>query len=112
AKRMRDKRADPEHKKLRTHVVNGVLKHVNNGYCSLLEPKSISGQQFAEWIKGRNPATYVAVHYLKLIDFSFPHKRLTRISATGQRGIVGRPDGPTWDSVQTQIIYSHADGRE
>ena len=30
-------------------------KHVNNGYCTLLEPKSISGGQFAEWITGRNP---------------------------------------------------------
>src|SRR5262249_7076841 len=44
------KLADPDHKKLRTHVADGVLNHVNNGYCSLLEPKSISGSQFAEWI--------------------------------------------------------------
>ena len=36
-----------------------------------LEPKSISGSQFAEWITGRNPGTYVAVHYIKLIDFTF-----------------------------------------
>ena len=49
------KLADPDHKKLRTHVADGVLEHVNNGYCSLLEPKQISGQQFAEWITGRNP---------------------------------------------------------
>ena len=27
--------------------------------------------QFAEWIAGRNPGTYVAVHYIKLIDFTF-----------------------------------------
>src|SRR5262249_60030628 len=46
------KLADPDHKKLRTHVVEGTLKHVNNGYCSLLEPKQISGSQFAEWISG------------------------------------------------------------
>src|SRR6185437_16189730 len=32
---------------------------------------SKAGGQFAEWIAGRNPATYVAVHYLKLIDFTF-----------------------------------------
>ena len=113
AKVVYHKLADPDHKKLRTHVVEGVLKHVNNGYCSLLEPKSISGQQFAEWIRGRNPATYVACHYLKLIDFTFgPDWRLTRIQATGQRGLVGPADGNTWDSVQTQVIYTHPDRRE
>ena len=104
---------DPDHKKLRTHVTNGTLGHVNNGYCTLLEPKSISGSQFAEWITGRNPGTYVAVHYLKLIDFTFgPAWRLDRISATGQRGLVGPADGPTWDSVQLQITYVHPDQRE
>ena len=71
AKVVYHKLADPDHKKLRTHVLDGVLRHVNNGYCSLLEPKSISGKQFAEWIVGRNPGTYVAVHYVKLIDFTF-----------------------------------------
>src|SRR5712692_8110794 len=71
AKVVYHKLADPDHKKLRTHVADGVLRHVNNGYCSLLEPKQISGSQFAEWINGRNPGTYVAVHYLKLIDFTF-----------------------------------------
>ncbi|MCZ2344214.1 MAG: Gfo/Idh/MocA family oxidoreductase [Bacteroidales bacterium] len=107
------KLADPDHKKLRTHVTDGVLKHVNNGYCSLLEPKSISGGQFAEWITGRNPSTYVAIHYLKLIDFSFgPDWTLTRISATGQRGLVGSATGTTWDSVQLQVIYTHPDQRE
>ena len=94
-------------------MADGVLRHVNNGYCSLLEPKSISGGQFAEWITGRNPGTYVAVHYLKLIDFTFgPDWRLTRVAATGQRGLVGPADGPTWDSVQLQVIYTHPDGRE
>ncbi len=43
---------DPDHKRLRTLVVDGQLRHVNNGYCTLLEPKQISGQQFAEWITG------------------------------------------------------------
>lgn len=113
AKIVYHKLADPDHKKLRTHVVDGVLKHVNNGYCSLLEPKSISGGQFAEWITGRNPSTYVAVHYLKLIDFSFgPDWKLTRIQATGQRGLVGPADGTTWDSVQLQVVYTHPDQRE
>jgi D-galacturonate reductase len=113
AKVVYHKLADPDHKKLRTHVVDGVLQHVNNGYCSLLEPKSISGQQFAEWIAGRNPATYVAVHYLKLIDFTFgPDWRLTRIAATGQRGLVGPPHGSTWDSVQLQVTYMRPDSRE
>jgi D-galacturonate reductase len=121
AKVVYHKLADPDHKKLRTHIVDGVLKHVNNGYCSLLEPKSISGQQFAEWITGRNPATYVACHYLKLIDFTFGLGEpaasaagwsLTRIAATGQRGLVGPADGSTWDSVQQQVVYTHADGRE
>ena len=132
AKVVYHKLADPDHKKLRTHVVDGVMKHVNNGYCSLLEPKSISGQQFAEWITGRNPGTYVAVHYIKLIDFSFfdgraagftpagpagpaginPAARLARITANGQRGLVGAANGPTWDSVQLQMVYAYPDGRE
>ncbi len=104
---------DPDHKRLRTLVADGVLQHVNNGYCTLLEPKSISGTQFAEWIRGRNPATYVAVHYLKLIDFTFgPNWRLSRIHATGQRGLVGPADGATWDSVQLQVVYTYPDGRE
>jgi predicted dehydrogenase len=140
AKVVYHKLADPDHKKLRTHVADGVLRHVNNGYCSLLEPKQISGSQFAEWIAGRNPGTYVAVHYIKLIDFTFgpPHPRplspegrgekeaplpsgergwgegwrLARITATGQRGLVGPADGPTWDSVQLQMVYAYPDGRE
>ncbi len=118
AKVVYHKLADPDHKKLRTHVADGVLRHVNNGYCSLLEPKQVSGSQFAEWITGRNPGTYVAVHYIKLIDFTFcppppsPAWRLARISATGQRGLVGPADGPTWDSVQLQIVYAYPDGRE
>ena len=94
AKVVYHKLLDPDHKKLRTLVADGVLRHVNNGYCSLLEPKQISGQQFAEWIRGRNPGTYVAVHYIKLIDFTFPG-RLKTVTATGQRGLVGaegRPD--------------------
>jgi len=113
AKVVYHKLLDPDHKKLRTHVLDGNLVHVNNGYCSLLEPKSISGGQFAEWVVGRNPGTYVAVHYLKLIDFTFgPAWRLTRVTATGQRGIVGPADGPTWDSTQLQVVYTHPDGRE
>jgi predicted dehydrogenase len=113
AKVVYHKLADPDHKKLRTHVADGVLRHVNNGYCSLLEPKQISGSQFAEWITGRNPGTYVAVHYLKLIDFTFgPAWRLARVSATGQRGLVGPAAGPTWDSVQLQVVYAYPDGRE
>jgi predicted dehydrogenase len=122
AKVVYHKLADPDHKKLRTHVFDGVLKHVNNGYCSLLEPKQISGSQFAEWISGRNPGTYVAVHYIKLIDFTFgPLWRLSRVRATGQQGLVGpsrvpgiaesfQPD--TWDSVQLHIVYTHSDVSE
>jgi predicted dehydrogenase len=113
AKVVYHKLADPDHKKLRTLYRDGILQHVNNGYCSLLEPKSISGGQFAEWIAGRNPATYVAVHYLKLIDFTFgPSWALKRVSATGQRGLVGPPAGDTWDSVQLQVVYRHLDQRE
>lgn len=113
AKVVYHKLVDPDHKKLRTHVVDGILRHVNNGYASLLEPKSISGAQFAEWIAGRNPGTYVAVHYLKLIDFTFgPDWKLVRVTATGQRGLVGTADGPTWDSVQQQVVYRHPDSRE
>jgi D-galacturonate reductase len=109
AKVVYHKLLDPDHKKLRTFVADGVLKHVNNGYCSLLEPRSISGSQFAEWITGRNPGTYVAVHYIKLIDFTFGG-RLKTITATGQRGIVGPSDGPTWDSCQLRLIYEYPEG--
>jgi predicted dehydrogenase len=115
AKVVYHKLLDPDHKKLRTHVADGVLKHVNHGYCSLLEPKAISGSQFAEWITGRNPGTYVAVHYVKLIDFTFFHGTpalLKRVTATGQRGLVGPADGQTWDSVQLQMVYGYPDGRE
>ena len=111
AKVVYHKLLDPDHKKLRTFVADGVLQHVNNGYCSLLEPKSIAGSQFAEWITGRNPGTYVAVHYIKLIDFTFGLK-LKRVTCTGQRGIVGPADGPTWDSTQFRLIYAYPDGRE
>ncbi len=111
AKVVYHKLADPDHKKLRTLVEDGELKHVNTGYCSLLEPKSISGGQFAEWIKGRNPGTYVAVHYIKLIDFTFGG-RLKAVSCSGQRGLVGPKDGNTWDSTQLRMIYEYQDGRD
>jgi D-galacturonate reductase len=111
AKVVYHKLLDPDHKKLRTLVHDGVLRHVNSGYCSLLEPKQISGAQFAEWITGRNPGTYVAVHYIKLIDFTFPG-RLKTITATGQRGIVGPADGNTWDSVQQRLVYEYDDKRQ
>jgi D-galacturonate reductase len=111
AKVVYHKLLDPDHKKLRTLVADGELKHVNNGYCSLLEPKTISGGQFAEWIRGRNPGTYVAVHYIKLIDFTFGG-RLKSVACTGQRGLVGPADGPTWDSVQLRLVYQYDDGRE
>ena len=111
AKVVYHKLLDPDHKKVRTLVHDGVLKHVNSGYCTLLEPKQISGDQFSEWITGRNPGTYVAVHYIKLIDFSFGG-RLKTVTATGQRGLVGPKDGPTWDSTQMRMIYEYDDGRE
>lgn len=111
AKVVYHKLLDPDHKNLRTLVADRVLKHVNNGYCSLLEPKSISGGQFAEWISGRNPGTYVAVHYVKLIDFTFGG-RLKSVSATGQRGLTGPADGSTWDSTQLRLVYEYDDGRE
>jgi D-galacturonate reductase len=106
AKVVYHKLLDPDHKKLRTLVADGELKHVNNGYCSLLEPKLISGSQFSEWITGRNPGTYVAVHYIKLIDFTFGG-RLKTVMCTGQRGLVGPADGPTWDSTQLRLIYEY-----
>jgi predicted dehydrogenase len=111
AKVVYHKLLDPDHKKLRTLVHDGVLSHVNNGYCSLLEPKQISGAQFAEWIRGRNPGTYVAVHYIKLIDFTFPG-RLKTVMASGQRGLVGPKDGTTWDSCQLRLVYEYDSGRE
>jgi predicted dehydrogenase len=111
AKVVYHKLCDPDHKKLRTLVEDRELLHVNNGYCSLLEPKSIAKEQFAEWITGRNPGTYVAVHYIKLIDFTFGG-RLKTVACTGQRGIVGPADGRTWDSTQLRLIYEYPDGRE
>jgi D-galacturonate reductase len=42
AKVVYHKLADPDHKKLRTLVADGELRHINHGYCSLFEPKSIS----------------------------------------------------------------------
>lgn len=111
AKVVYHKLLDPDHKKMRTLVADNVLQHVNNGYCSLLEPKLISGAQFSEWIGGRNPGTYVAVHYIKLIDFSFGG-RLKTITASGQRGIVDSADGDTWDSCQMRMIYEYDSGRE
>jgi len=111
AKVVYHKLLDPDHKKLRTFVADGLLKHVNNGYCSLLEPKQISGAQFSEWITGRNPGTYVACHYIKLIDFTFGGK-LKTVTASGQRGIVGPANGPTWDSTQMRMVYEYDDGRE
>lgn len=111
AKVVYHKLLDPDHKKLRTLVYDNVLQHINNGYCSLLEPKQISGAQFAEWITGRNPGTYVACHYIKLIDFTFGG-RLKTVMASGQRGIVGPKHGTTWDSTQMKMVYEYADGRE
>jgi len=111
AKVVYHKLLDPDHKKLRTLVHDQILSHVNNGYCTLLEPKSISGSQFAGWIMGRNPGTYVAVHYLKLIDFTFGG-RLKSVACTGQRGLVGPKDGPTWDSTQLRLVYEYDSGRE
>jgi D-galacturonate reductase len=111
AKVVYHKLLDPDHKKLRTLVVDGDLKHINNGYCSLLEPISIATGQFAQWIEGRNPGTYVAVHYIKLIDFTFGG-RLKSVHCTGQRGLVGPAEGPTWDSTQLRLVYAFADRRE
>jgi predicted dehydrogenase len=110
AKVVYHKLLDPDHKRLRTLVADGVLRHVNHGYCSLLEPKSVGMGQFAEWIAGRNPATYVAVHYVKLIDFTFGGPQLPN-AAAGQRGLVGAADGSTWDSVQLRIEYEYDSGR-
>jgi D-galacturonate reductase len=111
AKVVYHKLLDPDHKRMRTLVADGELRHVNHGYCSLLEPKAIGAGQFAEWIRGRNPGTYVAVHYIKLIDFTFGG-RLRSVACTGQRGIVGPADGPTWDSTQLRLVYDYDDGRE
>lgn len=111
AKVVYHKLLDPDHKRLRTLVMDGSLKHVNHGYCSLLEPKSISSNQFAEWIQGRNPGTYVAVHYIKLIDFTFGGN-LMSVQCTGQRGIVGPATGNTWDSTQLRLNYRYDSGRD
>ncbi|HRQ90087.1 MAG TPA: gfo/Idh/MocA family oxidoreductase, partial [Bacteroidia bacterium] len=54
---------------------------------------------------------YVAVHYLKLIDFTFGG-RLKSVQCSGQRGLVGPKDGPTWDSTQLRLVYEYESGRE
>lgn len=105
AKVVYHKLLDPDHAKLRTLVADGALGTVTSGYCSLLEPRSIARGQFAEWIAGRNPATYVAVHYIKLIDFTFGGQ-LRAVLAHGQRGQVGPAEGTTFDSVQLRLLYS------
>ena len=111
------KLADPDHKKLRTHVQDGVLRHVNNGYCSLLEPKSISRAAVRRVDHGAKPghlcrgplhqADRLHVRPGRRPPGSWPASR-----ATGQRGLVGPADGPTWDSVQMQMVYAYPDGRE
>jgi predicted dehydrogenase len=53
----------------------------------------------------------VACHYIKLIDFTFGG-RLKAVTATGQRGLVGPKDGPTWDSTQMRMIYEYDGGRD
>ena len=42
------------------------------------------------------------------------HIRRTTLkrACTGQRGLVGPADGPTWDSTQLRLIYAYDDGRE
>ncbi len=101
AKVVYHKLLDPDHKKLRT-LVRGRrhCRHVNNGYCTLLEPKQISGSQFAEWITGRNPGTYVAVHYIKLIDFTFGG-RLKSVTAPASAGSSVRPTARPGTATQT-----------
>lgn len=69
------------------------------------------GSSFLSGSPKRNPGTYVAVHYIKLIDFTFGG-RLKTVLCTGQRGLVGPRDGNTWDSCQLRLIYEYEDGRE
>ena len=106
--------ADPDHKKLRTLVADGVLKHVNNGYCSLLEPKSISGGPVRR-VDRRPQSRHLRRRALHQADRLHVRPGLvarSTVTATGQRGLVGPADGPTWDSVQLQVVYRHPDGRE
>ena len=74
--------------------------------------RAIAGGQFAEWITGRNPGTYVAVHYIKLIDFTFggrlQERRIAPASAARRAG--RRPD-LGFDAVATDLCI-FADGRE
>jgi hypothetical protein len=46
-----------------------------------------------------------------LIDFTFGGK-LKYVTCTGQRGLVGPADGPTWDSTQLRMVYTYDDGRD
>ena len=85
AKVVYHKLLDPDHKKLRTLVADGELAHVNNGYCTLLEPKRFPAASSPSGSPAAIPGTYVAVHYIKLIDFTFGG-RLKSVQCTGQRG--------------------------
>ena len=114
AKVVYHKLADPDHKKLRTHVVDGVLRHVNNGYCSLAGAE-IDQRQPVRRVDRRPQPGHLRrrpLHQADRLHLRRPAWRLARIAATGQRGLVGPADGPTWDSVQLQMVYAYPDGRE
>src|SRR5262249_18754586 len=67
---------------------------------------------FGEVVSGKDypPLT---THHSPLTTHHSPLAwRLARFSATGQRGLVGPAGGPTWDSVQLQMVYAYPDGRE
>ena len=110
AKVVYHKLCDPDHKKLRTLVDDGELQHVNNGYCSLLEPRSICQ---AVRRMDRRPQS----GHLRRRPLHQAHRLHVRRPAEDSR--LHRParhrrpgDGPTWDSTQLRLIYEYPDGRE
>ena len=62
--------------------------------------------------QGRNPGTYVAVHYIKLIDFTFGRPPEDASPAPDSAASSDLATDNTWDSTQLRLIYEYPDGRE
>ena len=117
AKVVYHKLADPDHKKLRTHVRR--WRAASRQQWLLFAAGAEADQRPAVRRVDHGPQPrHLCRRPLHQADRLHLRSRapggaeLARISATGQRGLVGPADGPTWDSVQLQMVYAYADGRE
>ena len=114
AKVVYHKLADPDHKKLRTHVADGILRHVNNGYCSLAGAE-IDQRRAVRGMDSRTQPSHLCRRALFQTDRFHVSAQPGTCRASGRPASAAssaQPMAPTWDSVQTQIVYTHADGRE